>query len=74
MWQERLVKNGKKSILQGFVVIVLALPLIILTGIFPVGGSMDSRYDKRVATGFIENTAGDRHVQNQPQKAHCLSH
>lgn len=49
IWQERLVKNGTHTWLQGTVVTVLAVALVVLTGIFPVGGKTDDRYDKRVS-------------------------
>ena len=50
IWQERLVKHGKYSALQGLFIIALAVPLVLLTAIYPVGSGIDTRYDKRVAT------------------------
>ncbi len=49
VWQERLIKNGKHSALQGVLVIVLAGALVGLTGVFPVGQETNNRFDKRVA-------------------------
>ena len=44
------MKHGKYSALQGLFIIALAVPLVLLTAIYPVGSGIDTRYDKRVAT------------------------
>lgn len=47
IWQERLVKHGKKAALQGVVVSVLVVLVVILSAMFLVVSKTDERYDKR---------------------------
>lgn len=49
LWQERLVRRGKNSWLQGTVIGIAALAIIVLTAIFPIGMKTNDRYDARVA-------------------------
>ncbi len=47
IWQERLVKHGKHAKLQGVIVVAIALAIVVLTAIFPVGSKADERRDHR---------------------------
>lgn len=50
IWQERLVRKAKHSIIQGFVVVAGVAIVVLATGIFPVGSKTDERFDNRVAS------------------------
>lgn len=48
IWQERLVKHGKKVALQGVVVSALVVLVVLLSSIFLVISKTDERFDNRV--------------------------
>lgn len=48
LWQERLVKLGKNSRVQGVIIAILALAVVVLTAVYPVGSKADERYDRRI--------------------------
>lgn len=54
IWQERLVKQGAHSKLQGVVVALGALILTVLTAAFPVAGRADDRYDARTVADLTK--------------------
>lgn len=60
VWQERLVRHGKESMIHGTIVAVAAMVIIILVGVFPVGSKTNDRIDHRTTTDLetIERKIG----------------
>lgn len=54
IWQERLVKRGKKVIFQGAVTLALVALVVVLSSIFLVGATTDERYDKRASADLTQ--------------------
>lgn len=63
IWQERLVKHGKRVRLQGVFVTAFALVLVILTGIFPVGSKTDERFDSRASSDLLHINSAIQNYQ-----------
>ncbi len=50
LWQEKLAKGRSRSWLPAVIVVVLAVVLVVLTAIFPIGTKTDQRYDAKISS------------------------
>lgn len=47
VWQERVVKNGRHTKLQGITVVLIAFVVVVLMVLFPIAARADQRHDYR---------------------------